>query len=252
MHLNITAKLVVLVLCAICLTGGLVGAYSVYRWGYNASNIIAIVSVTVFSIIISTVLTAILADRFSQSILSIAKAAAAIGKGNFDATIEVKKSDEFGLLTQSINQMAGKLKEDRGRLEEWSTELERKVDDRTKELTAQQEAMLNIMEDLENERKKLQAEIASRKEYERRIAMINESFIHLGADSGLNINHLVALCGGLMRSLYGYSGKRGIIDKEVERLGPGSIVINANKEGELKLIFEKYGLKNCSMKKIWG
>lgn len=57
---------------------------------------------------------------------------------------------------------------------------------------------------------------------------------------------------GLMRSLYGYSGKRGIIDKGVERLGPGSIVINANKEGELKLIFEKYGLKNCSMRKIWG
>lgn len=63
---------------------------------------------------------------------------------NLDYTIDIGSLDEFGDLARSFNIMTGKLKESNDVLKEWSSTLERRIDEKTSELEdAHKQLMLN-------------------------------------------------------------------------------------------------------------
>lgn len=60
---------------------------------------------------------------------------------------------------------------------------------------------------------------------------------------------------GVFRALYGqtYKGRRQwLIDKENERLGPGTFLVSAHKLDAIKKVFDNFGVKKYSIKKLWG
>lgn len=61
-----------------------------------------------------------------------------IAEGDLSHKVEVTSSDEIGHLASSFNAMVDKLKEANQKLIEWGKTLEKKVEERTKELTAMQ------------------------------------------------------------------------------------------------------------------
>ena len=48
-----------------------------------------------------------------------------------------------------------------------------------------------------------------------------------------------------------YESKSKLIDEGKEKLGPGILLIDAEKEPLLKALFDKYGVKNYTIKKVW-
>lgn len=56
----------------------------------------------------------------------------------------------------------------------------------------------------------------------------------------------------LLRVLYGKRKTGILINKKEEKLGPGTILIKAEKFDHLKEIFEKFGVKHYSVKRLWG
>lgn len=66
---------------------------------------------TAISLLIGTLLAVILATSFSRPISRLVKTSKAIGRGNFKPGTRLKRSDELGRLSESINQMAADLGE---------------------------------------------------------------------------------------------------------------------------------------------
>jgi two-component system NtrC family sensor kinase len=73
-----------------------------------------------------------------QPLQRMVVATQAIAKGDLDHRVDVRSRDEIGGLADSFNQMTAKLKTANEELIEWGTTLERKVKERTKELTEMQ------------------------------------------------------------------------------------------------------------------
>src|SRR3972149_261113 len=96
----------------------------------------------------------------SRPIVKLSTAALEIGKGNLDVKVEVTSGDEIGKLSESFNQMAANLKESRNELLTYSSELEIKVEKRTRELK------------IANEH--LQIDVIERKKTEEQIKRLNE------------------------------------------------------------------------------
>ncbi|MCK4816804.1 cache domain-containing protein, partial [bacterium] len=61
-----------------------------------------------------------------------------IAKGDLSHKVEMRSKDEIGYLADSFNQMTANLKTAKKKLVEWGKTLEKKVDERTKELTEMQ------------------------------------------------------------------------------------------------------------------
>ncbi|HCJ67737.1 MAG TPA: hypothetical protein DHV62_10600 [Elusimicrobia bacterium] len=80
-----------------------------------------------------------------QSIDKLRKGAETIGKGNFDYPLEIKTGDEIEQLAESFTQMSASLKDARNKLEQTISDLERIVEERTKELV-KKEKMATIGE----------------------------------------------------------------------------------------------------------
>ena len=60
---------------------------------------------------VARILARFAATRFTRPILAIVRAAKEIGEGNLNVRIELKRSDELGLLAESIHGMAQRLNE---------------------------------------------------------------------------------------------------------------------------------------------
>ena len=83
--------------------------------------------------------------RMSKYLNKITKVANAVGDGNFENKINIKRDDELGLLINSFNQMVDKLKLSYSQLNITNKELESKIDELVKtktELTKQQKLAL--------------------------------------------------------------------------------------------------------------
>jgi len=101
-----------------------------------ARNDVIITSIGFFIIVIivASLLSFYLAKSLTKPLRDLTEGVNAISKGNLDHIIEVKSEDEIGELTVAFNKMTNDLKEYRAKLEESRSILERKVEERTKEL----------------------------------------------------------------------------------------------------------------------
>ena len=78
-----------------------------------------------------------LARRLAEPILKLTEGAKTIAAGRFDARVTVTTRDESGALAEAFNQMADTLEENLQTLRRANDELERRVEERTTQLTAQ-------------------------------------------------------------------------------------------------------------------
>ncbi len=129
-----------------------------------------ILILNIFTIILAVFLGLFISRSISNPIKKLRDAVLEIGKGNFDAKIEVKSNDEIGELAFAFNQMANDLKRTRAEIEAYNKNLEIQVAEKTKRLTKvlkkaekdkkelekQRLATLNILEDISESQKKLQ------------------------------------------------------------------------------------------------
>jgi two-component system NtrC family sensor kinase len=80
--------------------------------------------------------------RIIKPLQSMVIATQEIAKGELDHKVEVRSTDEIGHLAASFNQMTEKLKAANDELIEWGKTLEKKVEERTKELIEMQEHLI--------------------------------------------------------------------------------------------------------------
>jgi signal transduction histidine kinase len=76
-----------------------------------------------------------LARGLTKSLLELATGAEKIAKGDLSVQVKVKSRDEAGALAKAFNEMVGELAQSRNQLKEYAEQLERRVQDRTRELT---------------------------------------------------------------------------------------------------------------------
>lgn len=94
---------------------------------------------TIFMAIIISVLSAILAGWLMSKIITkpiglLANASEKVAQGDLDTLVNVKSSNEIGVLASSFNQMVVSLRKSRNELEQWGKEMEKRVEKRTDEL----------------------------------------------------------------------------------------------------------------------
>jgi len=78
------------------------------------------------------------ATRISGPIHAVSEAARRVAQGDYGQTVAVECSDEVGRLASSFNIMTAELARTHQELREWAGTLERKVEDRTAQITAMQ------------------------------------------------------------------------------------------------------------------
>jgi len=105
---------------------------------YNRMLISGIISVALLSLLLSLLLTRVV-NRPIDKLLTAIKATA---HGNFDQTVSIRSHDELGELSESFNNMIFELKRSRDAIEEWTQTLERRVQERTKELQRVQDQLI--------------------------------------------------------------------------------------------------------------
>lgn len=105
------------------------------------------------SFIISMVLVAFFSNNISKPIEILASKIHLIGKGDYDDTIPeniLLKSDEIGVLANSINSMKINLKQSFETIQNHNIELDMKIAKRTQDLLAMNEELQATLEDLRN------------------------------------------------------------------------------------------------------
>lgn len=104
----------------------------------------------------------LLSKKLAMPIIELREAAEHVAGGDLDYPIYIKTGDEIGELAVSFKRMISSIKEKqdeimdaKAKLEEWSQVLEKRVDERTRELSESQKAMQNMMQDLQDAYNKL-------------------------------------------------------------------------------------------------
>ena len=89
--------------------------------------------------VIASFLINIFSRRIARPIENLTTASVEVAKGNLDVKSEVTSGDEIGQLAAAFNNMVSVLKESRGKLLDYSIELENKVEKRTADLKTAKE-----------------------------------------------------------------------------------------------------------------
>ena len=95
----------------------------------NITIIIAIAGIVVVVIIVIFIATGI-----TRPVRNLLEGTKKIAKGDFAFRMEVKSKDEIGQLTTSFNNMTSQLSESKKQLQDYALNLEKKVEDKTKEI----------------------------------------------------------------------------------------------------------------------
>lgn len=114
-----------------------------YNNFYNIVYKLLFYSILIYLLI--AVFTLIYSRQISKNINKMTKVATAVGEGNFENKINIKRDDELGLLINSFNQMVDNLKQSYSQLNITNKELESKIEELVKtksELTKQQKLAL--------------------------------------------------------------------------------------------------------------
>jgi two-component system, NtrC family, sensor kinase len=82
------------------------------------------------------------AGRISRPLHEIAEAAGRVADGDYSPQVDVPSSDEIGHLAESFNRMVRELDRAHQELRDWTTTLEKRVEDRTAQLKAMQSQLI--------------------------------------------------------------------------------------------------------------
>lgn len=100
-------------------------------------------------VFVLALLLGIIVSRYlTKPIIILTKGTKTVAEGNFDITVELKHSDEFGQLASSFNSMTHDLKESREKLKRYNLELEDKVARRTAELSQINKEIKDILDNM--------------------------------------------------------------------------------------------------------
>jgi signal transduction histidine kinase/predicted transcriptional regulator len=123
----------------------------------------AMLLILIILFVVGTILAILLSRTITKPIMKLHQGTEEIIKGNLDFTVGTKASDEIGQLSRAFDSMTANLKKSRAELEEQSSILEAKVEERTKELgervkesDEQAMASLNLLEDVNETKNKLE------------------------------------------------------------------------------------------------
>jgi len=124
---------------------------------YDANDIFGSIYDLWNLIIFSSILVAIISLLFgyfisrsiSKPIIKLRNIAKEIGTGNLDVNIDIHSNDEVGELATTFGTMKNDLKKSRGELQDYSQNLEKKVNERTIELEKSRDTLKNNIEKLE-------------------------------------------------------------------------------------------------------
>jgi two-component system NtrC family sensor kinase len=98
---------------------------------------------TIIAIIcFSSILAFFIHRLVTKPVKQLAQATQNIAQGNLDVEIPIKTKDEIGQLAMSFNQMVQDLKKANEKLQSWSSELEKKVEERTEKLRLAREQLI--------------------------------------------------------------------------------------------------------------
>lgn len=101
-------------------------------------NLYVFLGITLFAMILVSIVAMTVAHHISQPIRAMADAARKIAKGDYSQKVEVSSNDEIGSLAKNFNRMVSELVGAHQELRDWGATLERKVEKRTAELKAMQ------------------------------------------------------------------------------------------------------------------
>ena len=93
-----------------------------------------IILVTIASIVLSVLAGWLMSRQITKPVHQLASASERVAQGDLSTWIEVKSSNEVGVLADSFNKMIVSLRKSRDELQQWGEELESKVHERTSEL----------------------------------------------------------------------------------------------------------------------
>ena len=93
-----------------------------------------IILVTIGAVLLAVLAGWLMSRQIAKPIGQLASASERVAQGDLSTPVDVKSSNEIGVLTHSFNQMIVSLKKSRGELQQWGEELERKVEERTADL----------------------------------------------------------------------------------------------------------------------
>jgi len=93
-----------------------------------------IIWVTIGAVLLAVLAGWLMSRQIAKPISQLASASKRVALGDLSTPVDVKSSNEIGVLANSFNQMIVSLKKSRGELQQWGEELERKVGERTADL----------------------------------------------------------------------------------------------------------------------
>ncbi|MBA7697989.1 Sensor histidine kinase RcsC [subsurface metagenome] len=93
-----------------------------------------IIWVTIAAVLLAVLAGWLMARQIAKPVAQLASASERVAQGDLSTSVDVKSSNEIGVLANSFNQMIVSLKKSRGELQQWGEELERKVEERTADL----------------------------------------------------------------------------------------------------------------------
>ncbi|MFQ5965201.1 MAG: ATP-binding protein [Candidatus Scalinduaceae bacterium] len=108
------------------------------------NQVFKIVAVT--AVIVIATITVFLSARITRPIRKLVEGTRRIAKGDLAFSIETKARDEIGYLATSFNDMAAQLGESKKRLQDYTLNLEKKVEDKTSELRKEKEYTESLIE----------------------------------------------------------------------------------------------------------
>jgi two-component system, NtrC family, sensor kinase len=111
----------------------------------------------VLSIVFAVMASYIAARYLVQNIKIIINANKNFAEGKLNERIDIKQQNEIGKLGEAFNAMAGKIQKSQAELEEANATLEKRVEERTKELFMTNEALLSSEEELKQNLEELQS-----------------------------------------------------------------------------------------------
>jgi signal transduction histidine kinase/DNA-binding response OmpR family regulator/HPt (histidine-containing phosphotransfer) domain-containing protein len=115
----------------------------------TAADVRLVILVTTGIVLLAIILTFAFISRMLHPIVQLVHATRNIASGDLDAPIKVASNDELGLLARSFRNMVSKIKARDMELQEYSADLEKKVEARTSDLTKAKDDLEEIIIHLE-------------------------------------------------------------------------------------------------------